>query len=98
MNSKIVLTLCLMLVAASAIPQLPAGAGWAANPWIPQWQPCSTVGASCSDCTTKSICTPIGGITKACSDPTLPYCNLGECSATPAAECAQGPQAPAAVA
>ncbi|XP_053610340.1 uncharacterized protein LOC128675161 [Plodia interpunctella] len=96
MNSKVLFTLCFLVVAASAIPQ-PIVPGWT-NPWIPQWQPCTTVGSACSDCTTKSICTPIGGITKACSDPTLPYCNLGECSATPTAGCASGPQAPAVIA
>ncbi|XP_053610336.1 uncharacterized protein LOC128675158 [Plodia interpunctella] len=149
MNSKVLLTLCLLVVAASAIPQPQPGAAWGANPWasvfggggwaganpwvggpwgggaigggvgwgqpalpaagaganpfippwiasapwIPQWSPCTTVGATCSDCTTKSVCTPIGGITKACSDPTLPYCNLGECSATPSAECAPSTEA-----
>ncbi|XP_059052715.1 uncharacterized protein LOC131847231 [Achroia grisella] len=62
---------------------------WLAGaPWIPQWTICSGVGASCLDCTTKLVCTKIGGLQRACTDPALPYCNLGQCSATPTAECA----------
>ncbi|XP_013199354.2 uncharacterized protein LOC106142220 [Amyelois transitella] len=143
MNSKVSFTLCLLVVAASAVPQPQPSAGWvnpwaslyaggagwggganpwaaavggggawgapaapaapvnpfippwiATAPWMPQWKPCTTVGATCADCTTKSVCTPIGGINKACSDPTLPYCNLGECSATPTAECAPTTEVP----
>ncbi|KAM3965711.1 uncharacterized protein ACR2FA_000035 [Aphomia sociella] len=57
-------------------------------PWMPQWTPCTTIGSACVDCNTKLVCTKVGGLTRACTDPTLPYCNLGECSATPSAECA----------
>ncbi|CAG9130564.1 unnamed protein product [Plutella xylostella] len=67
-------------------------------PWtqfMPQWAPCTTIGADCLDCHTKVVCTKVGGIEKACSDPLKPYCNLGECSATPSATCAPAP-APAA--
>ena len=70
-----------------------AGAGWgvppwvAAAPWFPQWVPCTVVGSSCVDCTTKIVCTKVGGLQRACTDPTLPYCNAGACSATPAAGC-----------
>ncbi|KAL4709000.1 hypothetical protein ACJJTC_005861 [Scirpophaga incertulas] len=61
---------------------------WVASaPWYPQWSPCTAIGSTCLDCTTKQICTKVGGIQRACTDPTLPYCNLGECSATPSAEC-----------
>lgn len=59
-----------------------------AAPWYPQWGPCTAVGSACMDCNTKLVCTKIGGLQRACSDPTLPHCNLGECSATPSAECA----------
>ncbi|XP_021195817.3 uncharacterized protein LOC110380227 [Helicoverpa armigera] len=85
------------------------GAGWgagAANPWIPpwlagapwfpQWTPCTTVGSSCVDCSTRLVCTKIGGLQRACTDPTLPYCNLGECSATPAEGCGVPAAAPRA--
>lgn len=70
-----------------------AGGAWippwlAAAPWFPQWTPCTAVGSSCLDCTTKVVCTKVGGLQRACTDPTLPYCNLGACSATPTAECA----------
>ncbi|XP_075980536.1 uncharacterized protein LOC142979492 [Anticarsia gemmatalis] len=87
----------------------PAAGGWGvgANPWIPpwvasapwypQWVPCTGVGSACVDCSTKLVCTKVGGLQRACTDPTLPYCNLGECSATPSAECAP-PAAPANVA
>ncbi|CAG4951821.1 unnamed protein product [Colias eurytheme] len=101
MASKIVLVLSLLIAVAVAIPAQPAaawpGAGgvnpwippWlAASPWFPQWTPCTTVGPSCLDCNTRLICTKIGGLQRSCTDPTLPYCNLGECSATPTAECA----------
>ncbi|XP_022822879.1 uncharacterized protein LOC111353903 [Spodoptera litura] len=84
------------------------GAGWGnggANPWIPpwvasapwypQWVPCTTVGSSCQDCTTRLVCTKVGGLQRACTDPALPYCNLGECSATPSAECAPADDASA---
>ncbi|CAK1586893.1 unnamed protein product [Parnassius mnemosyne] len=78
------------------------GGGWvggaAANPWIPpwvsvapwypQWTPCTAIGSTCLDCNTKLVCTKIGGLQRACTDPTLPFCNMGECSATPSAECA----------
>ncbi|XP_028025752.1 uncharacterized protein LOC114239646 [Bombyx mandarina] len=61
---------------------------WIASaPWYPQWAPCTTIGSTCLDCTTKQVCTKVGGIQRACLDPTLPYCNLGECSATPAEGC-----------
>ncbi|XP_030040426.2 sulfur globule protein CV3 [Manduca sexta] len=66
------------------------------SPWYPQWSPCTTIGSACVDCNTKLVCTKVGGLVRACSDPTLPYCNLGECSATPSAECAPEP-VPAAV-
>ncbi|XP_028169141.1 uncharacterized protein LOC114359096 [Ostrinia furnacalis] len=66
----------------------------AAAPWYPQWTPCTTIGSSCVDCTTKLVCTKIGGIQRACNDPTLPYCNLGECSATPSAGCEPATDAP----
>lgn len=87
--------------ANTGVAWAPAGAGApnaAANPWIPpwissapwypQWGPCTAIGSSCLDCNTKMVCTKIGGMQKACADPTLPHCNLGECSATPSAECA----------
>lgn len=62
---------------------------WIASaPWYPQWTQCTTIGKSCLDCNTKLVCTKIGGMQRACADPTLPHCNLGECSATPTAECA----------
>lgn len=108
MNSKVLLAFCVVLTIASALPQ--AGwTGWppagVANPWIPpwissapwypQWTPCTTVGKSCLDCSTKLVCTKIGGMQRACADPTMPYCNLGECSATPSEECAP-PAVPAA--
>ncbi|XP_039756337.1 uncharacterized protein LOC120631013 [Pararge aegeria] len=57
-------------------------------PWIPQWSPCTTVGPSCVNCNTRLICTKVGGMQKACDDPTMPHCNLGECSATPSDQCA----------
>lgn len=82
----------------------PAAAGWGAggaNPWIPpwiasapwypQWTPCTAIGSTCVDCNTKLVCTKVGGLQRACADPTMPYCNLGECSATPTAECAPPP-------
>lgn len=85
-----------------------AGAGWpgaganpwippwvAAAPWFPQWTPCTTPGASCLDCNTKIICAKIGGLQIPCNDPTLPYCNLGSCSAEPSTECAPIPAVPA---
>ncbi|KAJ8712296.1 hypothetical protein PYW07_005138 [Mythimna separata] len=75
-----------------------AGAGAGANPWIPpwvsaapwypQWVPCTVIGSTCVDCNTKVVCTKVGGLQRACTDPTLPYCNAGACSATPSAECA----------
>ncbi|RVE53217.1 hypothetical protein evm_002050 [Chilo suppressalis] len=73
-------------------PWAPAGnpfiPPWVATaPWFPQWTPCTTIGSTCVDCTTKQVCTKVGGIQRACTDPTMPYCNLGECSATPSAEC-----------
>ncbi|CAG9788684.1 unnamed protein product [Diatraea saccharalis] len=69
---------------------------WVAQaPWFPQWTPCTVIGSSCVDCTTKQVCTKIGGIQRACADPTLPYCNLGECSATPSAECQPSTTVPA---
>ncbi|CAH0720323.1 unnamed protein product, partial [Brenthis ino] len=72
--------------AVGANPWIPP---WIASaPWFPRWVPCTTVGSACLDCSTKLVCTKIGGMQRACSDPTLPYCNLGECSATPSAECA----------
>ncbi|CAK1586892.1 unnamed protein product [Parnassius mnemosyne] len=77
------------------------GWGWggaAVNPWIPpfvvaapwylQWTPCAAIGSTCLDCNTKQLCTKFGGLQRACTDPTLPFCNMGECSATPTAECA----------
>ncbi|XP_052743365.1 uncharacterized protein LOC128199162 [Bicyclus anynana] len=68
---------------------------WVASaPWYPQWTPCTTVGSSCVDCTTRLVCTKIGGLQRACTDPSLPHCNLGECSATPSDECA-APAVPA---
>ncbi|XP_049876539.1 uncharacterized protein LOC126374110 [Pectinophora gossypiella] len=102
MVSKIALALCVLVAVASAVPAAPGGAWgpaaggvnpwippWiSAAPWYPQWTPCTTVGSSCLDCNTKLVCTKIGGIQRACTDPTLPYCNLGACSATPTAECA----------
>ncbi|CAK1555800.1 unnamed protein product [Leptosia nina] len=101
MSSQIALVLCLLVATAVAIPatgyaQVQAGAAvntwippWVPQfPWMPQWKPCTTVGASCLDCNTKLVCTKIGGLEKPCTDPTMPYCNLGECSATPSAECA----------
>ncbi|XP_047992484.1 uncharacterized protein LOC125231166 [Leguminivora glycinivorella] len=84
---------------APAAPGVGAG-GWApaANPFIPPWiasapwfpvfSPCAAVGTTCLDCNTKVICTKIGALQRACTDPTLPYCNLGNCTATPSAECA----------
>ncbi|XP_026756303.2 uncharacterized protein LOC113516130 [Galleria mellonella] len=67
---------------------------WLAGaPWLAQWSPCVGVGSSCLDCNTKLICTKIGGLQRACTDPTLPYCNLGQCSATPTAECAPATEA-----
>lgn len=64
------------------------------NPWIPpwiastpRWVPCSSIGSSCTDCNTKLVCTKFGGLQRTCTDPTLSYCNLGECSATPAEGC-----------
>ncbi|XP_063625548.1 uncharacterized protein LOC134797256 [Cydia splendana] len=87
----------------------PAAPGWApaANPFIPPWiasapwfpvfTPCTTVGSTCLDCKTKSVCTKIGALQRACSDPTLPYCNLGNCTATPSAECAPVSAVPATV-
>ncbi|OWR43881.1 peritrophin type-A domain protein 2 [Danaus plexippus plexippus] len=97
MVSKIIIAFCFVAVVA-AIPAQPGwGAGGGAGvflppwissaPWFPQWTPCTTVGSSCSDCSTKIVCTKIGGLQRACSDPTKPYCNLGECSATPSEEC-----------
>ncbi|XP_068617902.1 uncharacterized protein [Battus philenor] len=102
MNVKIAFGLALLVAVASAIPAQPGNAGWgwgggAVNPWIPpwvsaapwypQWSPCTTVGSACVDCNTKLVCTKIGGIQRPCNDPALPFCNLGECSATPSAEC-----------
>lgn len=82
--------------APAANPWIPP---WiSAAPWYPQWGPCTMIGATCLDCTTKVVCTKVGGIQKACSDPTLPYCNLGECSATPSAECAPVQAVPASTA
>ncbi|KAI5642179.1 hypothetical protein NE865_05871 [Phthorimaea operculella] len=80
--------------AGGASPFIPP---WIATaPWYPQWAPCTTVGSTCADCNTKLICTKIGGIQRACTDPTLPYCNAGACSATPTAECAPATEAAAA--
>ncbi|CAG9564762.1 unnamed protein product [Danaus chrysippus] len=101
MVSKIIIAICFVTVVA-AIPAQPAFTGWGAGggagvllppwisaaPWFPQWTPCTTVGSSCSDCSTKIVCTKIGGLQRACTDPTKPYCNLGECSATPSEQCA----------
>ncbi|CAH2043569.1 unnamed protein product, partial [Iphiclides podalirius] len=108
MNTLITVGLAFMVTVASALPAQPAvgGFGWGAggvNPWIPpwvsaapwypQWTPCTAIGTTCLDCNTKLVCTKIGGLQRSCSDPTLPFCNLGECSATPSAECA--PDVPA---
>ncbi|KPI97029.1 hypothetical protein RR46_05646 [Papilio xuthus] len=102
MAVKVALCFVLLVAVTSALPAQP-GNGWAwggggvnpwippwvsAAPWYPQWSPCTTIGSTCLDCNTKLVCTKIGGIQRACSDPTLPYCNLGECSATPSEECA----------
>lgn len=57
-------------------------------PWFPQWGPCTMIGSTCLDCNTKMVCTKVGGLQRPCSDPTLPHCNLGACSATPSDECA----------
>lgn len=70
---------------AGASPWIPP---WVSSaPWYPQWVPCTVVGSSCVDCNTKVVCTKVGGLQRACTDPTLPYCNAGECSATPSAGC-----------
>ncbi|CAG9137257.1 hypothetical protein JYU34_000445 [Plutella xylostella] len=102
MVSKVFLALCVVVAVAAA---LPAGAGpatgtnpwippWvAAAPWMPKWAPCPVIGADCLDCTTKVVCTKIGGIEKPCADPAYPHCNMGECSATPSAQCAPAPAA-----
>ncbi|VVC92095.1 unnamed protein product [Leptidea sinapis] len=91
MNSNIIL--CLSVMPAGGLVGAGANNPWippwlAAAPWFPKWSPCTAVGAVCLDCNTRFICTKIGGLERACSDPTLPYCNLGECSATPTVECA----------
>ncbi|XP_073961498.1 uncharacterized protein [Choristoneura fumiferana] len=80
------------------------GAGGVANPWLPPWvasapwyptwNPCTAVGSACVNCNTKLVCTKVGGLQRACTDPTLPYCNLGECSATPSAGCAPASAVP----
>ncbi|CAH4030059.1 unnamed protein product [Pieris brassicae] len=103
MCSKIVISLCLLVAITAAIPatglggyQGPPAPGanpwipsWISQaPWMPQWTPCTGIGSTCLDCNTKQICTKVGGLKRPCNDPTLPYCNLGECSATPSAECA----------
>ncbi|CAH0589089.1 unnamed protein product [Chrysodeixis includens] len=76
---------------AAANPWIPP---WLASaPWFPQWVQCTGIGSECIDCNTKLVCTKIGGLQRACSDPTLPYCNLGQCSATPSVECG-GPAVP----
>lgn len=69
-----------------------------AAPWYPQWGPCTMIGSTCLDCNTKLVCTKIGGLQRACADPTLPHCNLGACSATPSDECAAVPAVPATTA
>lgn len=97
-----------MAVAAAIPAQAGTGAGgwgvganpwippWvAAAPWYPQWSPCTTIGSTCLDCTTKMVCTKVGGLQRACTDPTMPYCNLGECSATPTEGCGPAPAVPA---
>ncbi|XP_063537111.1 uncharacterized protein LOC134746615 [Cydia strobilella] len=93
---------------APAAPGWGAG-GWApaANPFIPPWiasapwfpvfTPCAAVGSTCLDCKTKVVCTKIGAIQRACNDPTMPYCSLGNCTATPSAECAPVSAVPATV-
>ncbi|XP_046969473.1 uncharacterized protein LOC124536871 [Vanessa cardui] len=102
MNSKIILAFCIVITIAAAVPAQTGFGGWppaggvnpwippwvSAAPWYPQWSPCTTIGSSCVDCSTKIVCTKIGAIQRACSDPTMPHCNLGECSATPSEECA----------
>ncbi|XP_026321460.1 uncharacterized protein LOC113231380 [Hyposmocoma kahamanoa] len=100
MVSNVLLALCVVVAVAAALPGAagPPGAPGGLNPWIPpwlasapwfpQWTPCTAIGSTCLDCTTRLVCTKIGGLQRACTDPTLPYCNLGACSATPSAECA----------
>ncbi|GBP31887.1 hypothetical protein EVAR_16662_1 [Eumeta japonica] len=111
MASKMILAACALVALMAMVECQPAaGGGWGAGtnpwippwvasaPWMPKWSPCTTVGSTCSDCTTRLVCTKVGGLMRACTDPLLPHCNLGECSATPSAECAPPAEAPASTA